>query len=115
MYSSAVTLPLLSNFNDSVTAPSLSHDSRVLAFIRGRTFGKAGAPGGQVYINLIDGGAPVQLTHDTMDKMHPVFSPDDSRVFYTTLLSGLRWDSCQVPVLGGTAQPFLPNASGLDG
>jgi len=104
----------LTNFNDSAIAPSLSHDGRVLAFIRGGTFGKVGAPSGQVYVKLLDSGEPVQLTSDSMDKTHPVFSPDDSRIVYTALLSGLRWDSWQVPVLGGAAQPFLPNASGLE-
>jgi eukaryotic-like serine/threonine-protein kinase len=104
----------LTDFNDSAIAPSLSHDGRVLTFIRGGSFGKAGAPSGQVYVKLLDGGAPVQLTRDSMDKIHPVFSPDDSRIVYTTLLSGLRWDSWQVPVLGGTPKPFLPNASGLE-
>lgn len=103
----------LTNFNDSAIAPALSHDGRMLRFIRGGTFGKVGAPLGQVYVKLVDSGEPVQLTHDPADKTHPVFSPDDSRIVYTTLLSGLRWDSWQVPVLGGTAQPFLPNASGL--
>jgi hypothetical protein len=34
-------------------------------------------------------------------------------VIYTALFSGLRWDSWQVPVLGGAPQPFLPNASGV--
>jgi DNA-binding winged helix-turn-helix (wHTH) protein/Tol biopolymer transport system component len=103
----------LTNFNDTAIASSLSHDGRVLAFIRGGTFGKVGAPGGQVYVKLVEGGEPVQLTHDSLDKTLPVFSPDDSTIVYTALLSGLRWDSWQVPVLGGKAQPFLPNASGL--
>lgn len=43
-----------------------------------------------------------------------MFSPDDSRVVYTMVMPGLKWDSWQVPVLGGSPQPFLANASGLN-
>jgi Tol biopolymer transport system component len=44
-------------------------------------------------------------------KEQPVFSPDGSR--NTAAMPGFKWDSWQVPVLGGAPQPFLPNASGL--
>ena len=30
-------------------------------------------------------GEPVQLTHDNLDKMSPVFSPDGTRIAYTTV------------------------------
>jgi len=103
----------LTNFNDSAVEPSLSHDGRVLAFIRNGNFGTIAAPRGQVYVKVLPNGAPLQLTHDSGTKGYPIFSPDDSRIVYTTLMPGLSWESTQIPVLGGPPQRFLPNASGV--
>ncbi len=84
----------------------------MLTFIRGGTFGNS-AYRGQVYVKLLPSGEPVQLTRDESTKEQPVFSPDASRIVYSSITPGFRWDSWQVPVLGGAPQPFLPNASGL--
>ena len=102
----------LTDFNDSAVAPALSADGRMLTFIRGGTFGDS-ALRGQVYVKLLPSGEPVQLTRDSFNKEQPVFSPDGSRIIYTAVVAGFRWDSWQVPVLGGSPRPFLPNASGL--
>ena len=102
----------LTDFNDSAVAPSLSSGGRMLTFIRGGTFGNS-AYRGQVYVKLLPSGEPVQLTRDESNKEQPVFSPDASRIIYSSITPGFRWDSWQVPVLGGAPQPFLPNASGL--
>jgi DNA-binding winged helix-turn-helix (wHTH) protein/Tol biopolymer transport system component len=102
----------LTNFTDSVVSPSLSRDGRLLAFVRGGSFGTVGAPRGQVYVKQLPSAEPVQLTNDPTSKYFPVFSPDDSTIIYTTLQAGLSWDTWQVSVLRGTPQPFLKNASG---
>jgi eukaryotic-like serine/threonine-protein kinase len=102
----------LTDFNDSALSPSLSHDGRVLAFLRNGAFGRA-AGGRDLYVKVLPSGSPVQLTRDRVTKDHPVFSPDDARIVYTTFQPPLRWDSWQVPMLGGTPEPFLPNASGV--
>jgi len=99
----------LTDFPDSATQPALSPDGRMLAFVRGwSTFV---APG-EIYIKMLPSGEPVQLTHDNLPKMSPVFSPDGSRIAYT-VLAGSSWDTWVVPVLGGQARPWLTNASGL--
>ena len=100
----------LTKFPDSVSQPALSADGRMLVFIRGdyTFFGP-----GQVYVKMLPDGQPVQLTHDTLDKMSPVFSPDGSRIAYTTVDPQLGWDTWMVPTLGGEPQPWLRNASGL--
>jgi len=100
----------LTNFADSVTQPALSPDGRMLAFVRG--FSTFLAPG-EIYIKMLPSGEPVQLTHDNLPKMNPVFSPDGSRIAYTALGGSFSWDTWVVPVLGGRSQLWLPNASGL--
>ncbi len=100
----------LTNFPDSVSQPALSPDGRMLAFVRGdSTFL---APG-EIYVKMLPSGEPVQLTHDNLSKMSPVFSSDGSRIGYTALDGGFGWDTWLVPVLGGKEQLWLPNASGL--
>jgi serine/threonine protein kinase/Tol biopolymer transport system component len=100
----------LTNFADSAHSPTLSPDGRMLAFIRG---GDPFVGAGQIYVKLLPDGEPVQLTDDNLEKMSPVFTPDGSRVAYTGREGISAWDTWIVPVLGGTPQRMLPNASGL--
>jgi serine/threonine protein kinase len=95
----------LTDFTDSAVSPALSPDGHMLAFVRGsNTF----AGPGQVYVKMLPSGDPVQLTHDALPKLNPIFSPDGSRIAYT-----VPWDTWVVPVLGGESRVWLPNASGL--
>ena len=97
----------LTHFADSVVAPSLSPDGRMLAFIRGEnTFGGPG----EVYVKILPDGEPVQLTRDGLVKMGPtVFSPDGTRIAYTV---GIE-ETWVVPVPGGEAMRLLARAGGL--
>jgi eukaryotic-like serine/threonine-protein kinase len=100
----------LTNFPDSVTQPALSPDGRMVAFVHGAsTF----LGPGEIYVKMLPSGEPVQLTRDNRPKMSPIFSPDGSRIGYTALDGRFGWDTWLVPVLGGTEQLWLPNASGL--
>jgi serine/threonine protein kinase/Tol biopolymer transport system component len=101
----------LTKFSDSATQPALSPDGRMVAFIRGpSTF----VGPGQIYVKILPDGEPQQLTHDATIKMSPAFSPDGSRIAYTTEdIGGFKWDTWVVPVLGGEPQQMLKNASGL--
>jgi serine/threonine protein kinase/Tol biopolymer transport system component len=100
----------LTKFPDSVSQPALSPDGRMVAFVRGEStfFGP-----GQIYVKILPDGEPVQLTHDDLAKMSPVFSPDGTRLAYTTVNPDFQWDTWTVPVLGGAPQMMLKNASGL--
>ena len=100
----------LTRFSDSVSQPALSPDGRMVAFVRGEStfFGP-----GQIYVKILFDGEPVQLTHDNLAKMSPVFSPDGARIAYTTVNPDFQWDTWTVPVLGGEPQMMLKNASGL--
>jgi serine/threonine protein kinase/Tol biopolymer transport system component len=97
----------LTFFTDSAVYPALSPDGRMLAFIRG-TNSFLGP--GQIYVKFLPNGQPVQLTHDSLWKLSPVFSPDGSRIAYGT---GPAWEMWEVPVLGGEPHKLLPNASSL--
>src|SRR5882724_7375579 len=98
----------LTFFTDSAVYPTLSLDGRMLAFIRGDS---SFITGGDVYVKLLPGGEPVQLTHDSRPKLGPSFSPDNSRISFG--LGGQPWDTWEVPVLGGEPHLLLPNSSSL--
>ncbi len=98
----------LTDFTDSTIYPTLSPDGRMLAFLRGSG---GFLVNGQLFVKLLPDGEPVQLTHDESLKMSPAFTPDGSRITYTT--SGKDWQTWVVPVLGGQPQLLLSNASGL--
>ncbi len=100
----------LTKFSDSVSQPSLSPDGRMMTFVRGSStfYGP-----GQIYVKMLPDGEPKQLTNDSYSKMSPVFSPDGSRIAYTTVDSKFEWNTWTVPVLGGEPSRWLANAGGL--
>jgi serine/threonine protein kinase len=99
----------LTSFPESATSPALSPDGHLLAFIVGESsyFGP-----GQIWVKGLPNGESVQLTHDSLHKMGPAFSPDGSRITYSTW-SSAGYDTWVVPVLGGQARLFLTNAQAL--
>ncbi|MFY9531298.1 MAG: protein kinase [Candidatus Acidiferrales bacterium] len=100
----------VTNFADWATSPAFSSDGRMITFIRGpETF----VTPGQIYVKLLPDGQPVQLTHDNLPKMAPVFSPDGSRITYTATDASFGWNTWVVPVLGGVPHEVLPNAAAL--
>ena len=98
----------LTFFTDSAVYPTLSPDGRMLAFIRGDD---SFITAGDLYVKLLPGGEPVQLTHDSRPKLAPSFSPDNSSISYG--LGDQPWETWEVPVLGGEPHMLLPNASSL--
>jgi serine/threonine protein kinase len=97
----------LTFFTDSAVYPALSSDGRFLAFIRGSN---SFLGPGDIYVKLLPAGEPVQLTHDSITKLAPSFSPDNSRIAYSLVAP---WDTWTVDVLGAQPHLFLPNASSL--
>jgi eukaryotic-like serine/threonine-protein kinase len=97
----------LTFFTDSAVYPALSPDGRMLAFIRGND---SFLGPGQIYVKFLPDGQPVQLTHDSLEKLSPAFSPDGTNIAYGTFEP---WNVWEVPVLGGEPHILLPNASSL--
>jgi Tol biopolymer transport system component len=111
----AVTSPAeyqaLTDVADSATAPVLSPDGRLLAFIRN---GEWLLGSGQVWLKALPDGESVQLTKATGLLFAPAFNADGTRVSYTVVdRRGESWDTWTVPVTGGEPTRLLPNASGL--
>jgi DNA-binding winged helix-turn-helix (wHTH) protein/Tol biopolymer transport system component len=99
----------LTDFTDSATAPVLSPDGRMIAFIRGnRSFLSAD----QIWVKILPSGEAKRLTDDPRNKYGLAFSPDGSRVAYT-VLEGQNFVTVTVPVLGGDSRLYMENAAGL--
>ena len=97
----------LTNFADSATSPALSPDGRMLTFIRGEnTFQGPG----EIYVKMLPGGEPKQLTHDGAPKMDPGFSPTGDSILYANSETTTTWT---VPVLGGQPHTWMGNAEGV--
>ena len=79
----------------------------MLAFIRGSD---SFMGTGQIYVKMLSGGEPVQLTNDSRTKLAPTFSPDGSSIAYSVTEP---WDTWEVPVLGGEPHLLVPNSSSL--
>jgi len=100
----------LTKLPDPVSQPALSPDGRILAFVRSSSTYYAV---GEIYIKKLPDGEPVQLTHDSIKKMSPAFSPDGTRIAYTTMEPQSGWHTWIVPTGGGDPQPWLQSGSGL--
>lgn len=102
----------LTDFTDSATAPALSPDGHMLAFIRGSS---SFLTADQVYVKVLPNGEARRLTDDPRLKYSLAFSPDGSQIAYTVMetLSAHAWATYTVSVLGGDPHLFLSNAAGL--
>lgn len=100
----------LTQFPDPVSQPALSPDGRRLAFVRSSSTYFAL---GQIYVKLLPDGEPVQLTHDSLKKMSPAFSPDGAHIAYTTVDPQFNRDTWIVPTEGGEPRLWLQNGISL--
>jgi DNA-binding winged helix-turn-helix (wHTH) protein/Tol biopolymer transport system component len=98
----------LTSFTDAVVSPALSPDGKLLAFIRSDDWFMTP---GEIYVKLLPDGEPVQVTNDSRPKYGLAFSPDGSRISYTT--AAPPWESYVVSPLGGTPTLLLSNSSGV--
>ncbi len=90
--------------------PSISPDRRQVAF--------TASVGGhrQVFVRLLAGGSPVQITTDGVDHESPRWAPDTNSVFYFSPAApgqtqGAVWS---VPALGGSPRRVIDSVGGAD-
>ncbi|MGB2898246.1 MAG: protein kinase [Candidatus Acidiferrum sp.] len=91
-------------------SPAISPDGRSVAFTAG-VGGKR-----QVFVRLIAGGAPLQITRDTVDHECPRWSPDSSSILYfSPAVSGTVQGSIwEIPALGGVARRVVTSVGCAD-
>ena len=100
----------LTEFAGIEESPALSPDGKSVAFIADQG-GKR-----QVWVRLLAGGAPLQVTHDQADHEFPRWSADSVSLIYFSPSDqptglGTIW---QTPALGGTARPIATSLGGAD-
>jgi Tol biopolymer transport system component len=91
-------------------APALSPDGRQLAFtstVKGRR---------QIFVRLLAGGPPVQITSDLVDHEFPRWSPDaNALVYFSPARSGeAQGGIWSIPALGGSPRRLMDSLGGAD-
>ncbi len=91
-------------------SPAISPDSKSVAF----TAGEGGKR--QVFVRLIAGGTPLQITRDPVDHESPRWSPDSSSiVYFVPAVSGTAQGSIwEIPALGGVPRRVVNSLGGAD-
>jgi serine/threonine protein kinase len=91
-------------------SPAISPDGKMVAFVAAVN-GKS-----QVWIRLLAGGAPLQVTRDEVDHLYPRWAPDSSVLVYYTPpeFSGSEGALWEVSALGGQPRPIIGAIGGGD-
>ena len=90
--------------------PAISPDGKMVAFVA------VSAGRRQIWIQLLAGGAPLQVTRDEADHSQPRWSPDSSALVYHTSSDspgeeGMLWE---ISALGGLPRPIIGALGGGD-
>jgi Tol biopolymer transport system component/DNA-binding winged helix-turn-helix (wHTH) protein len=78
------TMTQLTYDSGLTTQPALSRDGRLLAYASDR----GGGGNLEIWMQRMDGTAPVQLTHSSVTNHEPSFSPDGSRIVFESGANG---------------------------
>jgi eukaryotic-like serine/threonine-protein kinase len=91
-------------------SPAISPDGRSVAFTADVS-GKR-----QIFVQLIAGGAPLQITRDAVDHELPRWSPDSSSILYfSPAVSGAVQGSIwEIPTFGGAPRRVVDSVGGAD-
>jgi len=107
---SSVQVERITDFVGVKESPAISPDSKTVAFVAPVNGRK------QIWIQLLAGGSPLQLTHDDADHETPRWTPDSSSLIYFTpnpspADAGTIWE---LSALGGLARKITAAMSGGD-
>lgn len=103
----------LTGLNESATAPALSPDGKMLAFIVG---GPGFLDSGRLYVQALPHGEPEPVTKVIGSIYGPAFNSDGTRIGFTYFTNGRpepAWNTLTVPTTGGTPTLLLGNSAGL--
>ena len=106
----AVTFLRLTDFAGLEETPAFSPDGRSVVFVSDSSGSR------QIYIRLLAGGPPLQITHDAVVHLEPRWSQDSASIIYYTPppegdAQGTLWE---VSALGGPARRLESSLSGAD-
>jgi Tol biopolymer transport system component len=99
----------LTDFAGMEEFPAVSPDGKSVAFTRDS--------GGfrQLWVRLLSGGVPIQVTRDPVDHQSPRWSPDSgSLIYYSPPLAEAYGTVWQIPALGGTPRPLTHSLGSAD-
>jgi Tol biopolymer transport system component len=100
----------LTDFAGLEESPAFSPDGKSVAFVSDSTGSR------QIWIRLLAGGPPLQITHDAVEHLDPRWSQDSAAIIYFTPppegnAQGTLWE---VPALGGAPRRLISSMSGAD-
>ncbi len=100
----------LTDFAGLEDSPAFSPDGKAVAFVSDSTGSR------QIWIRLLAGGPPLQITHDAGDHLEPRWSQDSAAIIYYTPppegdAQGALWE---ISALGGMPRRLISSMSGAD-
>ena len=100
----------LTDFSGMEESPTISPDGKSVAFVSDSTGSR------QIWIRLLAGGVPFQLTHDAGDHLSPRWSPDSASLFYYTPPASGSHEAVvwEISALGGTPRRLINSLSEVD-
>lgn len=106
----AVEFRRLTDFTGLEEAPALSPDGKSIAFVSDVTGNR------QIWVRLLAGGQPLQITREAGDHTEPRWSPDSGSIFYFVPPAkgqgqGTMW---QIAALGGSPRRLAGSLGGPD-
>jgi len=105
----AAQIRRLTDFAGMEEFPAISADGKSVAFTRDT--------GGfrQIWVRLLSGGLPIQVTRDLLDHQSPRWSPDSaSLIYYSPPAAEAYGTVWQIPALGGTPRPLTHSLGSAD-
>jgi Tol biopolymer transport system component len=105
-----VTFLRLTDFAGLEDSPSFSPDGKSVTFVSDSSGSR------QIWIRLLAGGPPLQVTHDAGEHLEPRWSQDSAAIIYYTPppegdAQGALWE---ISALGGASRRLISSMSGAD-